>query len=70
MDASKISTILALGTSFIMFGVGLAVLVGWVFPPTVPNAMRITFGVVFILMGIYRFVATRMQARQREEEDE
>jgi hypothetical protein len=36
----------------------------------VPNKLRITFGVVLMLWGIYRLVLTRIQVRQRNEEDE
>jgi hypothetical protein len=35
----------------------------------VPNKLRITFGVVLMLWGIYRLVFTRIQVRQRNKED-
>jgi hypothetical protein len=36
----------------------------------VPNKLRITFGVVLMLWGIYRCVSTRIQVRQQNEKDE
>jgi hypothetical protein len=36
----------------------------------VPMKLRITFGVVLMLWGIYRFVFTRIHVRQKNEPDE
>jgi len=36
----------------------------------VPIKLRITFGVVLMLWGIYRLVSTRIQVRHQNEKDE
>ena len=36
----------------------------------VPGKLRITFGVVLMLWGVYRFVSTRIHVRQQNEKDE
>ena len=36
----------------------------------VPSKLRVTFGIVLMLWGIYRLVSTRIQVRQKNEKDE
>jgi hypothetical protein len=66
---SHISTYLSYSVSAIVFIFGTIVISGIAFQ-YVPNKLRITFGVVLILWGIYRFLFTRFRARQDNERDE
>jgi len=70
MDGRKISRILALTVSAVMVIAGIAVLAGVFLPPTAPKTLRLTLGIVFLLMGAYRFLMTRLQAQKRERFDE
>jgi hypothetical protein len=66
---SSISTYLGYSVSIVTFVFGAIVASGIAFQ-YVPNKLRIIFGVVLMLWGIYRFVFTRVQARQQNEKDE
>ncbi|MGD1044465.1 MAG: hypothetical protein ABR936_03935 [Bacteroidota bacterium] len=66
---SNISTYLSYSVSIITLMFGTIIMSGIAFQ-YVPNKLRITFGVVLMLWGIYRFVFTRIQARQGNEKDE
>jgi len=68
LKLSNISTYLSYSVSIITFIFGTIVVSGIAFP-YVPNKLRITFGVVLVLWGIYRFVYTRIQVRQQNEKD-
>ncbi len=70
MDGRKISTMLAWGVALVMVGAGIAVLAGFFLSNLPPGPLRMTVGIVFLLLGIYRFLMTRMQARQAERLDE
>jgi len=70
MDGPKISKILALTVAAIMVIAGVAVLTGIFLPPATPKPMRLMLGIVFLLMGVYRFMMTRLQAKQAERRDE
>lgn len=50
-------------TSAVVFVIGLLIAVGIVTPAFDP-AMRITFGVLFMAYGIYRFVTTQTKMKQ------
>jgi hypothetical protein len=65
----NISTYLNYSVSVITFVFGAIIISGVAFQ-YVPNKLRITFGVVLMLWGIYRLVFTRIQVRQRNEQDE
>lgn len=54
----------------VMVGAGIAVLAGWLIPQEAPQSMRLMLGVIFLLMGLYRFFMTRLQAKQAEKVDE
>ena len=41
---------------------GLVIVTGLFIPAAVPLQFRLTFGVVLILLGVYRFVVTRTRA--------
>jgi hypothetical protein len=69
LKLSDISTYLSYSVSCITALFGAVILSGVVFP-YVPSTLRITFGIVLMLWGIYRFIATRTQIRQQNEKDE
>jgi hypothetical protein len=69
LKLSNISIYLGYSVSVITFVFGIVIVSGLAFQ-YVPNQLRITFGVVLILWGIYRFVFTRSRARQNNEDDE
>lgn len=69
LKPSIISTYLSYSVSIITFLFGTIVMSGVAFS-YVPNKLRITFGVVLMLWGIYRCVSTRIQVRQQNEKDE
>ncbi len=66
---SNISAYLGYAVSIITFIFGAIIMSGVVFQ-YVPNKLRIIFGVVLMLWGIYRFVFTRVHVRQQNEKDE
>ncbi len=66
---SSISIYLGYSVALITFVFGAIVVSGVVFQ-YVPIQFRITFGVVLMLWGIYRFVFTRIHVRQKNEPDE
>lgn len=70
MDGRKISRILALSVSVIMVTAGIAVLAGVFLPPQAPKSLRFMLGIVFLLMGIYRFLMTRLQSKRMERPNE
>lgn len=53
-----------------MLASGIAVLTGIVLPPAAPRPLRLTLGIVFLLMGIYRLLMIRLQVKQAERSDE
>ena len=66
---SDISTVLSYLVSLIAFLFGAVVISGLAFQ-NVPSPLRVTFGIVLMLWGIYRFVATRIRMRQQQEQEE
>lgn len=70
MNGRKISRIFALTVATLMVTVGALVLAGFFLPPDAPQPLRFTLGIVFLLMGVYRFAMARMQAKQMERGDE
>ena len=50
--------------SAVSFALGLVAVSGYLLPERIPSQFRYTFGVVLMLMGIYRFVATRTRVMQ------
>jgi hypothetical protein len=70
MNGRKFSKILAFSVAGVMVSAGIAVLSGFFLPPNAPQVMRFMLGIVFILMGVYRFLMTRLQSKQEERADE
>jgi hypothetical protein len=66
---SNISMYLGYTVSVITFIFGVVIVSGVAFQ-YVPNQLRITFGIVLMLWGIYRFVYTRLQSRKKNEDIE
>jgi hypothetical protein len=54
--------------------IGLLLLLGWLLPPKADAGMMRTFGIVFILFGLYRIVsyysAQKRLQRENEREEE
>ena len=69
LKASRISMVLSYSVSVITCVFGLVILSGFAFQ-YVPGKLRIMFGVVLMLWGIYRFVSTRVRERQQKNEEE
>ena len=69
MKLSDISTYLSYVVSLIAFLFGVVVLSGIAFQYA-PAPLKVTFGIVLMLWGIYRFVATRMRIRQQNNQEE
>ncbi|HWP83256.1 MAG TPA: hypothetical protein VNN76_11445 [Bacteroidota bacterium] len=47
---------------------GVFVLLGFFLPKAVPENVRITFGIVIVLLGIYRFAVTRLRSTQSNQD--
>jgi cytochrome c biogenesis protein CcdA len=63
----NISAYLGYTVSLITTVAGGIIISGFVFE-YVPIKMRVAFGVVLILWGVYRFVLTRSKAREEQQE--
>jgi hypothetical protein len=68
MDSFKPMVYVGYVMSGFLFLCGIVIATGLFMPPTMPEKFRIMFGVVMLLYGIYRFVNTRMQQHQRNED--
>jgi hypothetical protein len=62
MKRISISKLLAYFVAAVSISVGVLRLIGVLFPKSVPAQMRITLGIVLILMGVYRLVITRVRS--------
>lgn len=60
----NISAIIGYTVSALTSTLGILVLAGMFIPEAVPSKVRITFGAVIVLLGIYRFVITRVRLMQ------
>ena len=69
MKLSDISLYLGYSVSAVASVFGIILLGGFAFQ-YVPAQMRITFGIVMILLGIYRFVLTQIKSKQKNEDEE
>lgn len=66
MDAFVVSQRLGYVVALITVGAGVLVMIGLLIPETVPDKFRMTFGVILILTGVYRFAVTRLKKTQKE----
>jgi len=64
------SVYLGYAVSAVTFGFGSLLLTGWLVNTRMPGQFRIMFGVVLVLMGVYRFVLTRTKIRQWQTGDD
>lgn len=70
------ATILAYTVVTVTLGLGLVIFIGLLFPDWalvpdyVPIQLRVMFGIVAVLMGVYRLVMMRFQAAQSKDIDE
>jgi hypothetical protein len=64
----SISAYLGYSVSLLTFTFGIVIISGLAFQ-YVPVQMRVMFGIVLALWGVYRFVLTRTRVRQQEENE-
>jgi hypothetical protein len=69
LKLSDISIYLGYAVSLVSFIFGIVIVSGISFQ-YIPFQMRMIFGVVMILLGVYRFVLTRTKIRQQREDEE
>jgi hypothetical protein len=60
----EISKFFGYGVSIISVAVGGIFLLNVYLPHTIPTQLRVMCGIVFLLLGIYRYVATRFKVHQ------
>lgn len=66
----SVSTIVGYAVAATTSTLGVLVLFGMLLPETAPNQVRVTFGLVLALLGVYRFAITRVRVLQsRRDED-
>lgn len=70
MKAIRPSEVVGYAISGVVGIFGILVLTGGVVNEGMPSNVRIAFGVVLVLFGIYRFAVTRMRATQAERQDQ
>ena len=70
MKTAEISKFFAYGVSLISASAGVLVLSGILLSEGIPVQFRITFGVVLVLLGIYRFIVTRLHSNEARRFDE
>ena len=67
----NLSVVIGYAVSAMTSTLGVLVLFGMFLPEAVPSQVRTTFGVVLVLLGVYRFAITRVRVMQsRRERDE
>jgi hypothetical protein len=69
LKLSNISLYLGYSVSLVTFVSGIIIVSGLAFP-YIPIQMRMMFGIVMILWGVYRFVLTKTRARRKHEDEE
>ena len=69
MKTSVLSKYIGYSVSFVSLCVGTIFLLGLFIQSTLPAQFRIMCGVIFLLLGIYRFVITRYRIREDERID-
>lgn len=66
IDLAAVTRFFGYGVSLVSVVVGVAFVSGQFVPSSIPLQFRVMCGVVFLLLGIYRFVVTRFKARNQE----
>ena len=57
-------TLLGYVTAALTAGAGILLFTGFLLPPSVPVQLRVMFGIVLVLLSVYRIVITRTKQRQ------
>ena len=66
MKPNELSQYLGYTVAIVSLCAGVVFLTGFFLPPTLPSQLRLTIGVVFVLMSVYRFVATKYRIREQQ----
>ena len=66
IKSGGISIYLGYSISIISLCTGIVLLAGIFIPTTIPSQLRMMVGIVFVLMSMYRFVATRYKIREQQ----
>ena len=71
MGPSNLNRIIGYSISAVTLAIGILVLSGQFFPEGTPTQLRVVFGIVLILLSIYRAIVTttrQIHARRNPEE--
>jgi hypothetical protein len=66
MKPIELSKYLGYSVAFVSLCAGVIFVLGVFLPPTMPLQLRLTVGIVFLLMSVYRFVATKYRIREQQ----
>jgi hypothetical protein len=66
MKSIDFSKYLGYLVAFVSLCAGLVFIFGILLPTTMPSQLRLMVGIVFLLMSIYRFVATKYRIREQQ----
>lgn len=66
MKSAALSKYIGYSVAFVSLCVGTIFISGLFLHTTVPTQLRVMGGIVFVLLGVYRFVVTRYKAREEE----
>ena len=69
MRTADVSKLFAYAVSFITVSAGVIVVLGFFVSESLPARFRMTFGVVLVLLGVYRFVMTRVRSARSARTD-
>ena len=66
MKPVEFSKYLGYSVAFVSLCAGVIFVSGFFLPATMPVQLRLMIGIVFLLMSVYRFVATKYKAREAQ----
>lgn len=66
VQAIKFSTYLGYSVAALSVLCGTIVVTGFLMPSYIPTRLRVMFGIVLLLLGIYRYVMTRIKVSQEQ----
>ena len=69
MKSTALSKYIGYSVSIVSLCVGTLFLFGLFVQAAIPTQLRVTCGVVFLLLGIYRYVVTRYKVKEEERID-
>lgn len=67
--SGRLTKYIGYSVSAVSLCAGIVFLTGLFLRAAVPTQLRIMFGIVFILLGVYRYFATRYKVREIERDD-